>query len=200
MPYPDQHADRAALHYTKVTPKPKQTPGSTSDPGALRDDCSPAPLVVSRPASPVAAAAPNPTQGPECSDRRVTRPAMPTLSRSNLDPAAFVPLLCREGHRAALLPALDVPPRARRHALVPCLSPGSQGKPHRRPDRQSQADAASRPGASNCGWDLRLAAARFSSALEDRADRPRGAGPRRRPGNADADAAVGRAVADKRSL
>jgi hypothetical protein len=41
-----------------------QTPGSTSDPGALRDDCSPAPLDVScqRPQS--LSTAPNPTQGP----------------------------------------------------------------------------------------------------------------------------------------
>jgi len=58
----------ADIGSSENSPAKMQTPGSTSDPGALRDDCSSAPLDVSRRASPVAAASPNSTQGPARSD------------------------------------------------------------------------------------------------------------------------------------
>src|SRR5205809_919372 len=56
---PWDYVNRVHHEETAATAK-KQTPGSTSDPGALRDDCSSAPLDVLQLASPVAAATPEP--------------------------------------------------------------------------------------------------------------------------------------------
>ena len=66
-----------------------------------------------------------------------------------------------------------------------------------RADRQPQADAARRAGPPDRRRDLRLAADRLPRAQQDRADRPRGAGPRRRDRDADADHPVGRPVASR---
>ena len=112
------------------------------------------------------------------------------------------PVSAQPSHRHALrLPARRLRPVERaRHALVPSIPARPQGKSRRRPDRQPQADAARRAGPPDRRRHLCLAAARLPRPQEDRADRARGAGPRRRPGNADADAAVGRAVARERPL
>ena len=59
---------QAASPYIKGERQTKQTPGSTCDPGALRDDCSSAPLDVVAATSPAANRTPNPTQGLARSD------------------------------------------------------------------------------------------------------------------------------------
>ena len=67
-------------------------------------------------------------------------------------------------------------------------------------DRLAPADAARRHDPAGGGRHLRLAAARPARAEQDRADRARGAEPRRRARTADADHPVGRPLARERPL
>src|SRR6266404_157266 len=76
------------------------------------------------------------------------------------------------------------------HAIVAFFPADPERESERGGDRLASADAARGHDAAGGGRHLCLAAAGFSGAEEDRADRPRGAGPRRRPGTVDADAAT----------
>ena len=76
-----------------------QTPGSASDPGALRDDCSSAPLDVSLPASPVAFSVPEPDPRASAFGREVVGSAKPDCHCSNWKCVPFVTPLCRRSHR-----------------------------------------------------------------------------------------------------
>src|SRR3984893_9569730 len=86
------------------------------------------------------------------------------------------------------------------HAIVAIFSTDPERKSERGGDCLASADAARGHDTAGGGRHLRLAAARLSGAEEDRADRARGAGPRRRAGIADADVAARRPLARERPL
>src|SRR5262249_50830100 len=85
-------------------------------------------------------------------------------------------------------------------ALVRLFHAYAQGDSGRGGDRLASADAARRHGAAGERRYLFLAAAGVRRPEANRADRARGAGPRRLPGSADADHPVGRAVEEIRPL
>src|SRR5260221_5350379 len=89
---------------------------------------------------------------------------------------------------------------ARIHAPIRLFSAAAQGESERGADRLASPDAARRHDPPVERRDLFLAAARLPRPQEGRADRPRGAGPRRRPRGADADYPARRSLAGERSL
>src|SRR5579871_1396939 len=86
------------------------------------------------------------------------------------------------------------------HASLPLLPADPARDAEGSGDRLASADVARRHDPSGGGRHLRLAAARLSRAQEGRADRARGAEPRRRDRAPDADAAARRPVARERAL
>jgi hypothetical protein len=89
---------------------PTQTPGSTSDPGALRDDCSSAPLVVVAANIPSRSAAiPNTsTQGPARSDNGWLGLLARGCHGRFCGALQFAQPLCRFGHRRLRLPVAAI--------------------------------------------------------------------------------------------
>ena len=110
--------------------------------------------------------------------------------------------LCFCGRSAftAESPSTRTDSRKAAHATVAFLSSHPQGESEGSGDRLASPDAARRHDPAGSRRHLCLAAARLAGAEEDRADRARGAEPRRRARTADADAATGRPLARERPL
>src|SRR5437763_5023078 len=107
-----------------------QTPGSASDPGALRDDCSSAPLDVVAANVPSRSAAPRTRPKAQLVRTRLSRPVPPPLSLSEINEGCFcaasVSAQQQRFGQGAVVASADTWPRERRpmrwsRAFLPVL-------------------------------------------------------------------------------